>query len=114
MDVMYNKKTGERVEVFAIDVDHNTAMFFNTSLAAKNGGNGWQKAPMKQLIPEAYYEPKSGTYISKTERNEVKSRLHLVDAIWECEDGVRFTHKDIDSAIEHQRSIMNKEDETNE
>ena len=107
MDLMFNRKSKAQVEVYAIDVDHGIAMFYDSQLASKNNGNGWQKCPMKQLIPIDYVH--EGEYMSKTERNNVKSHLKLVDAVWQCEDGLCFTHSNIEKAIEHQRELM-KED----
>ena len=108
MDIMYNKKLNTQVEVYAFDVDHGVALFYDPRIARGNGGNGWQKCPIKQIVPVEYVTS-NGEYISKTERNKVKSRLKLVDAIWECEDGKRFNHQNIEDAIEYQRELM-KED----
>ena len=107
MDLMFNRKTNSQVEVYAIDVDHNTAMFYDSKLASTNGGNGWQKCPMKWLIPLEYVN--NGEYVSKTERNSVKSKLQLVDAVWQCTDGLCFTHKNLEGAIAHQRDLMKEE-----
>lgn len=109
MEVMYNRKTGDRLEVFGFDVDHSVALYYSPALAATNGGNGWQKIQCKLLIPEAYADKSNGSFMSKTERNDVKSHLKLVDAVWQCTDGLCYTHKAIDEAIEHQRQLM-KED----
>lgn len=110
MDVMYDRKTGQRLEVFGIDVDHNTAIYYDSRLASSNGGNGWQKIQVRHLIPEAYYDKAGRAFMSKTERNDIKSHLTLVDAVWQCEDGMRFTHKALDQAIEHQKELMAKEE----
>lgn len=106
MEVMYDRKTGKRYEVFGFDVDHLTALCFDGDQASRSGGNGWKKIPAKTLIPEEYANKTNGSYMSKTERNEIKHSLRLVDAVWECTDGRKFTHKAIDDAIEHQRQLM--------
>lgn len=111
MEIMYMRKTGRRVEVYGFDVDHGNALYYDPNVAATNGGNGWQKVPYKQLIPEAYVNKKNSTFMSKTERNEVKARLKLVDAIWECEDGTKYTHAAIEDAIDHQRKLMERQEE---
>ena len=106
MEVMYNRKTGQRLEVYAFDVDHATAFYYDSRLAATNGGNGWQKIQAKLLIPEAYVNHADGTFMSKTERNDIKHHLKLVDAIWECTDGTQYSHSAIEFAINHQRTLM--------
>lgn len=111
MEIMYIRKTGRRVEVYGFDVDHGNALYYDPNIAATNGGNGWQKVPYKQLIPEAYVNKKDSTFMSKTERNEVKARMKLVDAIWECEDGTKYTHAAIEDAIDHQRKLMERKEE---
>ena len=111
MEIMYIRKTGERVEVYGFDVDHMNALCYNTNIASNSNGNGWQVMPTKKLIPEAYVNKADGTYMSKTERNDVKSHLKLVDAVWQCTDGLCFTHKNIEGAINHQRELLNNEEE---
>lgn len=107
MEIMYDRKTGRRYEVYGIDVDHKTALCYDSSQATRQNGAGWTKISIKPLIPEAYFDKVSCTYMSKTERNEIKSNLKLVDAIWECTDGTRFTHEAIEHAIDHQRQLLN-------
>ena len=109
MEVMFLRKTGRRYEVHAIDVDHGLALCYNTDLAHKCNGNGWEKVPLKQLIPESFYDSANKKYASKTERNEIKSHLKLVDAVWETTDGRRYTHAGLDAAIEHQRKLIEAE-----
>lgn len=106
MEIMYNRKNGVRYEVYGIDVDHGVAMCYNSSLAHKSNGNGWEKVQMKLLIPEDFYDGANKKYVSKTERNEVKSHLKLVDAVWETTDGQRYTHAGLDTAIDHQRKLL--------
>ena len=107
MDIMYHRKTGERIEVYGFDVDHAVALYYDPKIAKGNGGNGWQKIQTKLLIPADYFN--KGSFVSKTERNAIKSKLKLIDAIWECEDGTRYDHASLEDAIEHQRELM-KED----
>ena len=111
MEIMYDRKTKRRLEVFAFDVDHGIALYYDSRLASGNGGNGFQKIPIKNLIPEAYYCVASESFMSKTERNDIKSHLKLAAAIWECEDGVQYPHSEIDFAIEHQRELMKMKEE---
>jgi len=109
MEVMYHRKTGQRFEVYAFDADHNAALYYDPCLASNNGGNGWQKIQTKFLIPEAYTNHVDGSFMSKTERNDVKSHLKLVDAIWECTDGTQYAHSQLDYAINHQRNLLKEE-----
>ena len=90
-------------------MDHGVALFYDPRIASCNGGNGWQKCPMKQLMPIGYVN--KGEYMSKTERNEIKSHLKLIDAIWQCEDGLCFTHNNLEGAIEHQKDLMKEDKE---
>ena len=106
MEIMYHRKTGMRYEVHGFDVDHGTALCYDTNQAARCNGQGWIKIPTKFLIPEAYANKITGEFMSKTERADIKHHLKLVEAIWECEDGSQFDHAHIDDAIEHQRKLM--------
>ena len=109
MITMFNKKTNSNVEVYAFSIDNSMALCYNPSQAANNNGNGWQKCSVKYLIPLDYVS--HGEYISKTERNNVKSRLKIVDAVWQCTDGLCFSHREIEKAIDHQRELMKGADE---
>lgn len=106
METMYYKKTGRKYEVYGFDVEHGMALCFDPNAPATGKGNGWVKVATKSLIPEAYTNKADFSFMSKTERAEIKHHLKLVDAIWECEDGTRYTHAAIDDAIEHQRQLM--------
>lgn len=113
MDVMYLRKSGERVLVFAYDIEHNLAAVYVPSKAAstpKNGG-GWMRVKQSDLIPEEYYNKLANSFQSKTEKNKYKSRLQLVTATWRCTDGKEFDHADLELAIQHEREL---DDEGNE
>ena len=106
MDIMYVRKTGRRYEVYGYDPCTKQAICYDPSQASTNGGNGWTRVPMKTLIPEAYVDKTNFVFRSKTERNEIKSKLKLVSAIWETEDGQQFAHENIEEAIAHQKELM--------
>ena len=111
MITMFNKKTNSNVEVYAFNIDNSMALCYNPSQAANNNGNGWQKCSVKNLIPLGYVN--NGEYISKTERNNAKSQLKIVDAVWRCTDGMCFAHSNIEKAIDHQRELIKKENADN-
>ena len=106
MEIMYDKKSKRRYEVYGFDVDHGVALCFDANIPGSGKGCGWVKVAMKSLIPEAYTNKQDMSFMSKTERADIKHHLKIVDAIWECEDGKRYTHAALDDAIEHQRKLM--------
>ena len=106
MEVMYHRKSGERLEVYKIDVEHSVAIAYSMNMAGKQNGSGWTKVPIKYLIPAEHYSTEAKSFTSKSKLNKIKSRMKLVDAVWECEDGKRYTHDKINEAIEHQRTLM--------
>ncbi len=103
---MYDKKNNRKYEVYGFDVEHGMALCFDANIPATSKGSGWVKIATKSLIPEAYTNKANASFMSKTERADIKHHLKLVDAIWECEDGVKYTHAALDDAIEHQRQLM--------
>ena len=110
MEIMYEKKGGHRYEVYGFDVDHGMALCFDPNIPGAGKGSGWVKVAIKSLIPEEYTNKSNTSFMSKTERADIKHRLKLVDAIWECEDGKQYTHAALDDAIEHQRKLMCNEE----
>lgn len=104
MDKVYYKKQHRVVEMYGIDVDHGVAMVFDSMQASKNGGNGWVKIPIKHLIPVEYVDESTGGYMSKSERNSIKQHIHMVEAKWECEDGM--TYNNLEDAIAHQKELL--------
>lgn len=107
MDVMYLRKSGQRVLVFAYDVERGLATIFDPGMAAStpNNGGGWKKVKQSELIPEEYYSKPSNCFQSKTEKNKYKSRLQLVTATWRCSDGSEYDHADLEDAISHEREL---------
>ena len=105
MEVMYHRKNGKRYEVYDyIAGEHITVICYDTELAGRTG-QGWCRMRLKDLIPEAHANKFTGQFESKTERNEIKSKLKLIAATWECTDGTVYDHSQLDKAIEHQRNI---------
>ena len=107
MEVMYLRKKNRRVEVYAIDAVNGMAVIYDPCVAAGNPGHGggWQRVKLSSLIPEKYYNPITGDFQSKTEKNHYKSRLQLIAATWQCSDGEVFDHADIELAINHEREL---------
>jgi hypothetical protein len=103
---MYYKKDGCKVTVSSF-FENGTALIFSPSLAGKSNGAGFIKVKVNQLVPVDYFEEHSKTFISKTERNKIKSRLTLVSALWECSDKMQY--KSCDEAVEHERELIEKE-----
>ena len=114
MEIMYDKKNHRTIEVYSFDIDHNTALIYDSSIRAKGAGTGWVKIPMKNILPLSYVDLPSGEYCSKTEQARIKHELALVDAIWECTDGERYTHADLQKAMSHQRDLMKQSEEAKE
>ena len=109
MEIMYDKKSNRKYEVYGFDVEHGVALCFDANIPGTKRGSGWIKVQTKSLIPEEYVNKTNGSFMSKTERSEIKHHLRLIDAIWECEDGKRYTHQELDEAIEHQRQLLVEE-----
>ena len=107
---MYFRKEGIEVEVYHF-FENNTALIFSPSLAGKQNGNGWSKVKLGQLIPLEYFNKETNGFMSKTERNKIKSRLALTRALWTCSDGENF--EDCDKAITHEKEVMEKEVDSN-
>lgn len=105
MDIMYMKGSQKPLEVYGFDVEHGTALCFDPSIPASNKGSGWLKIQTKQLIPEKYVNKTDATFMSQTERNQIKRQLRIVNATWECTDGQTYDHEHIEQAIAHQREI---------
>ena len=70
---------------------------------ANNGGNGWVRVKAARFVPLEYVDL-AGTYLSKSEKNKIKSRLKLTSAVWTCTDGTDFT--DCEAAIVHERELF--------
>ena len=96
MEVMYTRKSGTRYEVFHIDLIQRVALCFDANVAKKNNGVGWVSIKLKDLIPEKYFNPSKGCFMSISERNRAKKHLTLLDATWQSEDGRKFPHSMID------------------
>lgn len=105
------RKTGRRYEVFHIDLIQRVALCFDANTAKKNNGVGWVSIKLKDLIPEKYFNPSKGCFMSVSERNRAKKHLTLLDATWQCEDGRKYTHSMIEDAIAHQIDLLKDKDD---
>lgn len=103
---MYYRKNEIIVEVYHFFED-KTALIFSPDIAGRQNGNGWEKVKLSQLIPLEYFDEHDKRFMSKTERNKIKERLTLTEAIWTCSDGIAF--KDFDKAILHERELIEQE-----
>lgn len=114
MDVMYLRKSGERVLAFAFDVERGLATIFvpGTAASTPNNGGGWKRVKQSELIPEEYYNKFANAFQSKTEKNKYKSRLQLVSATWRCTDGAEYDHSELEEAINHERELSTSSDES--
>lgn len=105
------RKTGEIVRVYGVSVAVETgcsyATIFNSGLASKQSGNGWQTVKMSALIPLDFWV--GDAFCSKTKKNKIKSRLKLISAEWQCTDGTVFTHEYLEDAIKHEAKLMDEE-----
>ena len=102
---MWDKQTGHDVEVFHFFEDGRILVYDN-ALAAKQCGNGWQMRKCSKLIPYPDADVFKAGAQSKTEYNKAKSRLKLLDAEWQTEDGEVFDHAHLNDAVEHQLALM--------
>lgn len=90
------KKTREKVKVYCQSLDG--------TIVWSNSQNAFVKYGWKSLVPVDYnFEG----ILSKTQRNKIKSFLKLVDATWECTDGIQYTHTSLEDAIKHQEALLN-------
>lgn len=112
MTTMWDKQTARNVEVHQF-FDDNTALVYDPYMASQQNGNGWQRRKLARLIPYPDADIFKLGIQSKTEYNKAKSKLKLLDAEWQTEDGLVFDHAHINDAVEHQLALMqeNKEDE---
>ena len=105
---MYQRKSGKKLEVYNYfsDSSHTWAICFDPEFASRNNGQGWVRVKLTELVPEQHVNMDTKQFMSKTERNRIKSQLKLHSAIWECTDGEQFENHRLDEAIEHQRELM--------
>lgn len=103
---MYYRKNEIIVEVYHFFED-KTALIFSPDIAGRQNGNGWEKVKLSQLIPLEYFDEHDKRFMSKTERNKIKERLTLTEALWTCSDGIAF--KDFDKAILYERELIEQE-----
>lgn len=113
---MLNKNTMEVVKVFDICATNNKmiAVIFSPNMAAKNNGYGWCRVKIGSLMPLDCVDS-NGKFVSKTQKNKIKSMLKLNKAEWVCTDGTAFEsssedgHTGLDKAIEHQSNIIDSQ-----
>lgn len=105
---MFFKRQNCIVDVYHYYENGTVLIYSSVSAGSTQGQNGWEKVKIGQLVPLEYYEQylKNG-FMSKTEKNKIKSKLKLHSAEWETEDGLLYN--DIDEAIQHQKELMEKE-----
>lgn len=111
MEVMYHRKNGKRYEVYDYITDegkHTYAICYDTDQAGRCG-QGWCKMRLKDLIPEAHVNKATGAFESNSSRAKAKKQMKLVAATWECTDGLRYDHSQIEDAIAHQLDLMRAE-----
>ena len=107
MERMYYKKHNCLVDVYnVVQEKHMMALIYSPSAAGNNGGNGWMKVRVKELIPESYFDGNSG-FISKSYKARIKDRLTLVRATWMASDGKCFD--DAKEAFEYEENIYKNE-----
>jgi hypothetical protein len=107
---MQLKPSGEIVKVYDI-TDGQATIWSDLQFQQCNGG--WVKIKVNRLVPPGY-PLNNKEYVSKTQKNKAKSRMHLEDATWKTTDGELWKHENIDDAIAHELELMEKEkNETN-
>lgn len=95
------------VTVYQFFEDKTALIFSPISASRQKGKGGWLKVSVKNLLPLDFYSEyfnRKG-FMSKTEKNKIKERLTLTQAVWTCSDGTSFTN--CDEAIEYEKIIMN-------
>jgi hypothetical protein len=111
---MYSKNSKSNVRVYSFLVVDNKAMamIFNPNALP----NPWSYVKVNNLVPLEYTPIIQGdAYISKKKRNKAKSRMKIIEATWQTSDGKTWSHEEIESAIDYERELMEKEkDKTNE
>ncbi len=108
MEKMYYKKNKTIVDLYKIKED-GTAVVFIPTLANQQYGNGWQTVKLGQLVPIEYWNENLQKVMTKTQKNQIKDRLKLIKAEWECTDGI--VYENCEEAIIHESEIMAKEKE---
>ena len=105
------RPSGSIVRVYSFNSD-GTAFIFDP-MAYMNNNQGMIKVKIGKLVPIDYPLHNSDA-CSKTKKNKAKARLHLVDAVWESTDGIKYSHDCIEEAIQHELDLMEKENNESE
>lgn len=108
---MWYKEGKCDVDVYEMNTNDKMCLIYNPQLAGKQCGSGWQLITRKSLIPYPYADIYKDPCMTKTKYNKAKSHLHLVEAVWEATDGIRFKHEDIDLAVKYQMILDGTNDE---
>lgn len=102
---MQLRPSGELVKVYDI-TDGQATIWSDSQFIQCNGG--WMKVKVNRLVP-VEYPLNNKNYVSKTQKNKAKSRMHLEDAIWKTTDGQLWKHENLDEAVAHELELMDKE-----
>ena len=105
------RKTGETVRVYNVSIidKKSYATIFVPSFAGQHG-NGWQFVKISSLIPiDLWAAQFDGGFRSNAKQPNIKSRLKLISAEWQCSDGLVFTHEHLEDAINHEAELMGEE-----
>ena len=106
MDKMFYIKGNRDVEVYSYDVANKNALCYSPN---PNNGLAWEIIKMNKLIPYPHANIYKRDNFSKTIYNKAKSRLKLINAIWQTSDGLNFNHSNIENAVHHELNLMEKE-----
>ena len=107
MDKIWYKDHNCEVHLFQIDMPTKQALIWSPQQAAQANGSGWLRVPLKRLLPTEFANHVDGSYMSKSERNEIISHITPENTIWTTTDGLRYDDKE--EAIAHQRELLNAE-----
>ena len=104
---MFDRKKRQYCDVYGFDIDKLQAVVFSLgTMEQTNGGSGWDRVPLKRLIPEEYAcDYVDDGFMSKTKKNHYKSKLTLKSAVWETTDGMEYNN--VYEAIKHQAELEN-------
>ena len=92
------------VTLYGFTSDGN-AVIYDPQTAGRMNGRGLMVVKLSKLIPPEYVSEEVGGFVSKTKRNEIKSKLKIVTAEWKCTDGTVYDHEHLEDAIAHQSEI---------
>ena len=103
------RPSGDIVKVY--DIHDGMATIFNKAQFMVSD-QGWSKVKVTKLVPMEF-ELHCKDVISNTSKNKARKRMKLLDATWMTSDGIHWEHEEIETAIEHELMLMDKEKEGN-